>query len=96
MGTQETKTTEVEVIEEKKGKVKFNLQQYKNPTPVWAKNVFRCVFFAAVLWSFLGPTFKEIPEHILSSIDTWMLRGTGAIRIAIIFFGLDYQEDNNR
>lgn len=86
-------TTEIEVVEEKKGTVKFGSKQLKNPTPVWAKNIFRTVFFAGVLWAFLGPTFTEIPEHVLSSINAWILRGTGIVRITIMFFGLDYQEE---
>lgn len=69
------------------------ITNFKNPTPKWAKFIFRTVLFASMLWAFLAPTFTDLSEQTLGVINMWLLRANGIIRISIQFFALDYNPD---
>ncbi len=74
--------------------VSLGLKSLQRPTPDILKTIFKGVLFLSVVWSFLAPTFTEMPPDVLHKIDAWLLRGNGLVRITISFFGLNYNMDS--
>lgn len=76
--------------------VKVGLQGLNNPTPMWMKYVTRTILYLSMVWAFLAPTFTELDEHTLNTINLWLLRANGILNITTKFFGwADPNESNN-
>lgn len=73
--------------------VKIGFDQLNKPTPKYLKNIFKIILFVSAVWAFMAPQITEISPLIIASINKWLLIGNGIIRLAISFFGLDYQAD---
>lgn len=72
--------------------VKIGIGQITNPTPLWAKYIFRAYTFLAGLWAILAPNITTIDEHTMAEINKWILIGVPVIHYAIKFFGWDYSD----
>lgn len=59
------------------------------PSPSWMKNIFKGLLYVSGLWAVLGPTCTNIDQHILDSINAWILRGLAIMRFTISFFHYD-------
>lgn len=64
------------------------------PTPQWMKYILRTVLYLSTLWAFLAPTLTDIPAHILSDINMWLLRANGILSVTIKFFGWTCEPNN--
>lgn len=71
--------------------VQFGLDQLNNPTPVYAKQVFRAILYLSALWAVISPSVTELPAHTLASIDKYLLLANAIINVTIKFFGWDFK-----
>lgn len=75
--------------------VKFGLNQIQNPSPQWAKNIFRIVLYASTGMAIVLSTVDEIPDHVKVSILKYTAEGTALVHAFSKLFGIAVGGDPN-
>lgn len=73
--------------------VKFGLGQITNPTPKWAKAIFRIISFATGLWAIAQQMDLGLSQELVSKINSYCVGIVPAVHFAIKFFGWDYKDE---
>lgn len=71
------------------GTVKAGLGQITNPTPQFAKNIFRIVLYAAVIVNIVILNVPTIPDHYKVQILAYAGMATGLVHAISKLFGID-------
>lgn len=90
---EETKeTTQIDVPVETTKPVKFGFNQINNPTPKWAKVVFRVFFYVTGLSTIILDIFTEIPLATKLLILGIVVKSNMLVHAVSKLFGVDISE----
>jgi len=81
-----------EIKSEVQTQIKVGVSQLKKDTPPWMSKTANGVIFACLAWALLSPSLTEIPATIQADITRWLMIGSGFIKLATKFFGLNIKE----
>ena len=81
-------TTDKE-LKEAGATMKVGLSQLKNKTPNFIAQISNGIIFACMAWALLSPSITEIPAPLQADITRWLMVGSGFIKLASKFFGLE-------
>ena len=70
----------------------FGLNQIKNPTPLWAKNVFRVVLYTAAAVNIVLDIVTEIPPEVKVLIAKYSLYLVTGVHSFSKLFGIDISD----
>lgn len=73
--------------------VKVGVAQLDNPTPMWAKNIFRTVSFITGVWALVQHMDFGLKPDLIADINEWCIAIVPVMHFAIKFFGWDYKEN---
>lgn len=73
--------------------VKFGIGQIGNPTPIWAKTIFRVVSFIVGIWALIQHLNIGLSEPVVATINEWAVAVVPIVHFTIKFFGWDYKAE---
>lgn len=88
----ETETTTVDVPTETAKPTKFGFGQLSNPTPKWAKVIFRIFFYATGIATVILDIFTEIPMDVKLMINSGVIKANLLVHAVSKMFGVDISE----
>lgn len=77
---------------ELKSVVRFGVGQLSNPTPLFAKHIFRAVAFLSGVWALLPQDLINLSDHAYGQANRWLLVANAIVLFATKFFGWDTKE----
>lgn len=81
-------TTTENTLKEAGATVKLGLSQLNNPTPKWMSKLANGIIFASLAWAFISPELNELSPELIATITRYIMIGSGLIKLATKFFGL--------
>lgn len=75
--------------------LKVGVSQLNVASPKWIAKISNGIIFAATAWAIFSPSITEIPAPLQADITRWLMIGSGLIKLASKFFGLDIKQDTN-
>lgn len=69
--------------------VNLGVSQLNIPGPKWMSRISNGIIFACMAWALLSPSITEIPAALQADITRWLMIGSGFVKLASKFFGID-------